>query len=352
MPIISIIVPVYNNACDLTERLQKIIANTEEAIEFVLVNDGSTDNSLEIMINLQAIYGARVKVYTQINSGAGVARNLGLKYATGEYIGFLDADDYYYENDSLRKLYNRAKENNADICGGNIFRDNYGKLELLIEDNLYKKTGIIEYKDNPFVFFFTRFIYKRKMLEENNIYFPEIRIFEDPVFLVRACLVASKIYMTNEKVYCYRLSHGPIVWDVNKIIGLLEGFCAIFKQYNIEKQKKLCNELQQWLDYKYYPQFRKNQIRKNVNIRKKVEELNKLVKNITNSKLNIYMLYTYGRWYRIFMEPFKYKYIRFFWYVKIFERICKYRGYTFAYRKTKLWFYKRLLKQDNNKTQI
>ena len=112
-PYISVVMPVYNVEKYIADCLFSLINQTLEEIEFILVDDGSLDNSLEI-INLFAKYDSRIKIIKQENAGPSKARNTGLKEAKGQYISFIDSDDWVDE-DFLEKLYNSAKNNNADI---------------------------------------------------------------------------------------------------------------------------------------------------------------------------------------------------------------------------------------------
>ena len=110
---VSVIVPVYNAEEHLNQCLDTIVNQTLKEIEIICVDDGSTDNSLEIL-NQYAQKDTRIKVIQQKNQYAGVARNNGLKIARGEYVIFLDSDDFFKE-DLLEKTYNQGKKVDADI---------------------------------------------------------------------------------------------------------------------------------------------------------------------------------------------------------------------------------------------
>lgn len=110
---ISVIVPVYNCEDYLEESIRSILNQTFNDIEVVCVDDGSTDNSLSIL-NKLSDDDSRLKVHTQENQGASVARNNALKKVSGDYIYFFDADDYLVA-DALEKAYNNAVNNNSDI---------------------------------------------------------------------------------------------------------------------------------------------------------------------------------------------------------------------------------------------
>ena len=111
---VSIIVPVYNSERYLRDCLESLLNQTLTELEIILVDDASTDKSFEIMAEYKSQY-PKIKIFkSEQNKGQGASRNIGMSLVTGEYIGFLDSDDYVaptmYEN-----LYNSAKENNADI---------------------------------------------------------------------------------------------------------------------------------------------------------------------------------------------------------------------------------------------
>lgn len=114
---VSVIIPVYNEENYLEECLDSICGQTMEEIEIICVDDGSTDRTPQIL-RQYAQRDSRIKVYTQENQYAGVARNHGMQHASGEYLAFLDGDDYY-SADMLEKMYNRAEEYKAEItiCG-------------------------------------------------------------------------------------------------------------------------------------------------------------------------------------------------------------------------------------------
>ena len=113
-PKVSIIIPVYNTEKYLRECLDSVVNQTLKDIEIICVDDGSTDGSLTILREY-AEEDHRFKVLIQDNSGSGPARTLGIREAHGDFLAFMDADDYYPENDTLQKLYSKAKEQNVLI---------------------------------------------------------------------------------------------------------------------------------------------------------------------------------------------------------------------------------------------
>ena len=112
-PKVSVIVPVYNVSEYLGQCLDSILLQTLQDIEVICVNDGSTDDSLDILQGY-AMFDERLKIISQENAGAGAARNNGIKHATGEYIICLDSDDFF-EPDMLEKMVAKAEEDGSDV---------------------------------------------------------------------------------------------------------------------------------------------------------------------------------------------------------------------------------------------
>ncbi len=204
-PEVSVIVPVYN-AEDFIERcLYYLIAQTIKEIEIIIVNDGSTDNTMAIVEEI-AKRDSRIKILEQENKLQGAARNKGILIAKGEYIGFCDADDYidyeYYE-----KLYNAAKKYDSDIAlAANVRvsetkykpRLNITKEEIFI-DTLDKFNACNQRKNEcP-----TNKIYRTSYLVQNNILFPEGVYCEDKLFSIKSVYYSNKIVTVPNVHYYY-----------------------------------------------------------------------------------------------------------------------------------------------------
>ena len=116
---VSIIMPVYNGSKFIKTSIESVLNQTMKDIELICVDDGSEDNSLELLRKFEADHDC-IRVFTQANQGSGKARNYGMDEAKGEYIGFIDADDIFVDADSLELLYKKAVENDADIVSGNL----------------------------------------------------------------------------------------------------------------------------------------------------------------------------------------------------------------------------------------
>lgn len=120
MPKVSIIVPVYNVENYLDKCLNSLVNQTFKDIEILVINDGSTDNSQSIIDKYQSLYPDLLNSFKKENGGQGSARNLGLEYATGDYISFVDSDDWL-DLDFIEKLYTSAIQNNSDIVICDMF---------------------------------------------------------------------------------------------------------------------------------------------------------------------------------------------------------------------------------------
>lgn len=120
---VSVIIPIYNAERYIENTLDNIAEQSLKNIEIICVDDGSDDNSKDL-IQRKAELDCRIKYYYQHNSGAGIARNTGIKASHGKYIAFMDADDSYPDNSVLKLLFEAADQNNALICGGSAIDEN------------------------------------------------------------------------------------------------------------------------------------------------------------------------------------------------------------------------------------
>ena len=205
---ISIIIPVHNAQEYLQKCLDSIINQTLKEIEIICVNDSSTDNTVGILDNYQQ-KDSRIKIINTDCRCSGGTRNRGLEAANGEYIGFVDADDWV-DKDYFEKLYNTAKENSCDIAATSsvVLIENGEEKSIKYvgatpADNpvntLEKKkkciiaTGICWNK-----------IYRKDFLEKNNIHFIEIpTAAEDNYFSALAAIFANQIIFINNSTYYY-----------------------------------------------------------------------------------------------------------------------------------------------------
>ena len=242
MPKVSVVVPCYNIAPYLVECMESIINQTLKDIEIICIDDGSTDSSLDILKGY-ANKDSRIKVLTQVNKGAGVARNNGINNATGEFVAFMDGDDCYPNIKTLELMYSKAIANNVDICGGSL---NQIKNDQIITDQskfendyTFKKEGIIEYVNYQFDYGYWRFIYKLNFLKANNCIFPNYVRGQDPPFFIKAMSLAKKFYALKEATYLYRVSHKNIEWNEKKVIDKYQSILDSLEMAQKQNLQKL-----------------------------------------------------------------------------------------------------------------
>ena len=208
MTTISIIMPVYNDAELLEKSIASFIKQTLENKELICVNDGSTDDSLEILNDFSKKYDF-IKVLSQDNQGSGKARNYGMANASGEYIGFLDADDFFIDDDALEKLYDAASKNDANMATGNIKLVNAkGEFSPFHHLDYYTSYDVISPERYGIPWSFYKCIFKREFLDENNIVFPDLLRGQDPVFLAEVLANVDEIFTVPTDVYAYFYING------------------------------------------------------------------------------------------------------------------------------------------------
>lgn len=219
---LSIIVPVYNVEKYLDSCIDSIEKIRNINFEIVLVNDGSTDKSLNIAENLVKKY-KNIKLINQKNGGLSCARNTGLRKAQGKYISFIDSDDLICA-DKFEELYLETKKYNLDIGVGNHIRfinlEKIEKPQKLKYRNLEKenvKTGIefFDFADKRGLFspIVCEKIYKRNFLLEKNLFFKEGIIYEDVLFSHIVISKAQRVKYINSYFYLYRQRIGSIMND-------------------------------------------------------------------------------------------------------------------------------------------
>ena len=223
---LSVIIPVYNVENYLNECLDSVTSQTLDDMEIICIDDGSTDNSPDILKEYSK-KDKRIKIITKENGGQATARNLGIKEAQGEYIAFVDSDDFI-EPTMFEKLYTKAKDNNLDIAMCKIATfDN--QTEEIKENVWYYMLGVFrDFDKDIFNHKDTREftchiavtpynkLYKTTLLKENNIMFPEGLIFEDEKFFYDTYLRAKRVSIVDEFLYYYRINRKGSTVDTIK----------------------------------------------------------------------------------------------------------------------------------------
>ena len=245
---ISVIVPVYNVEKYLETCLNSIINQSYKNLEIIVVNDGSTDSSLEICKKYQKLDN-RIILIDQKNKGLSGARNVGILKATGEYIHFIDSDDYialnYYE-----KMLEALADTDADIVVGGFYYEKYAVRDSVRYNFPYCYTNM----DDKFIktelylkMFAWRYLVKKTLLTDNNILFTEGRYFEDWDFTTHITILANKIITAPDTEYFYRANQNGILLGRNRAKRKKRKIDSrymkklkenLLKKYNISLSKK------------------------------------------------------------------------------------------------------------------
>ena len=232
MPKVSIIVPFYNVEGYIEKCLETLVNQTLQEIEIILVNDGSKDRSINIVQKFLQRYPDKIVYLEKENGGLSDARNFGILHSKGEYIAFLDSDDYV-EKGMYQKMYELAKKENSDMVQCNFYWEYPDK----------RKTGkMIEYDnknkmlENARVEAWNKLI-KREILEKANIQFPKGYQYEDVEFTYKLIPFIERVSFIKEPLVHYIQREGSISNSQNErtmeIFDVLEHVIDFYKENNI-----------------------------------------------------------------------------------------------------------------------
>lgn len=315
---LSIIIPVYNVEAYLNKCIESVVNQTLKEIEIIMVNDGSPDNSKKIIESWMK-KDKRIKLFNKENGGQASARNLGLTKANGEYIAFLDSDDYV-DTTMYEKLYNKAKSENLDIVLCNYYLD-YGNNHIVEKSKIFPKEGKINAEEyivstpSP-----VNKLFKKDFLDKINFKFPEGFIYEDLASIPVLGIYEPKIAYIDKCYYYYYQSPVSTMRNKEYKKKYEDIFPAIDYLYNKMIDTKFTKELEYLLAchllYSGSLNFYKF---------KKYDMINKIANNMKkyfpNWKKNQYVKTKFTKKEQIYMQLFytkKYKIIDL--YKKIFNR--------------------------------
>lgn len=241
---LSIIVPVYNVYEYIDKCLKSLVNQTLENIEIIVVNDGSPDNSQEIIDKYTKQYPNKIKSFITENGGQGSARNLGIEKASGEFIAFVDSDDFV-EAKMYEKMYKKAIEKNSDIviCGNNT---------ITLNGKIIKETALLYNNDTLNILFgkmaVWNKIYKRSLLLKNKIKFRSKVWYEDVDFTIKALFSNVKIDYVDLPLYNYIIRQGSTMnnKNVERNIEIIYAFDEIIKYF---ENKKIYNKYKEEIEF-------------------------------------------------------------------------------------------------------
>ncbi len=278
-PAISIIIPVYNCSEYLEECLNSVLSQSINSKEIICINDGSIDDSGEIISKYQKNH-KEIVVINQTNQGSGAARNAGLNAARGEFVAFLDGDDIYADKQALEDMYSLCKAHNIHACralknntDGTIYDREQTIIDIINSDG---SGSIIQYKEYQFDYDYMCYIFERSLIEENNIRFPLYRRFQDPPFLVKVLFNAKDIILCDRWLYSYRQPVVSSRFNSEKTIDLLNG---IKENIGFAKDNNLSVLLENSIDridYEYNDIILSH-LSGNARILEELKEINKIV---------------------------------------------------------------------------
>jgi glycosyltransferase, group 2 family protein len=311
MPKVSVIVPIYNVEKYLEKCINSLLSQTLEDIQIILVNDGSKDNSGNIAREYEKNNKNRIIYVEKENGGLSDARNYGLKYATGDFIAFLDSDDYIEKN-AYEEMYNKAIEENADYVECDFIWEFPNKIRV---DKQYP------YKNKKEMLSFVRVVawnklIKRQLITDNNLEFPKGLRYEDVEFTYKLIPFVNKFAYVDKPFIHYVQREGSIANVQNErtaeIFTVLDNVIEFYKKNNIYEEYRdeleynyarylLCSSLKRMCKIKdktirekllteswerlnlNFPNWKENVILKTVNIGK-----NKYMRTVNKSTYKIY----------------------------------------------------------------
>ncbi len=238
IPKVSIIIPVYNDEKNIEKCIKSLLQQELKELEFIFVNDGSTDSS-ETIINKYRMKDKRIKIINKSNGGVSLARNIGISEATGEYIGFVDSDDMIHPK-MYKDLYEQAIYNDIDVIMCSVIVVNSNGVEEYEKLDIRYNVKIKNVLDNAKEFRLVcgsvwKGIYRSSLIKSNNLYFPVgLSLSEDKLFNMNALELCSS-FMYLDKYY-YKYSYNS------------EGAVRKYKNNMLETIKKAKEAENKWLD--------------------------------------------------------------------------------------------------------
>lgn len=243
---VSVIVPVYNVEKYLRQCLDSLVNQTLTDIEIICINDGSTDGSLAILEDY-ASKDKRIRLISQENQGQGVARNKGIELSSGEYIGFVDPDDWV-EYGMFENLYKAAKVHNADLAEA-MYSEYYeysGMTKIRKSPVNLPQDKTFDWKINKDYLFKSSIlavwnkIYKKTFVNQHKIRFAEAKLAEDHIFTLKSKVLAEKINFINKPYYNYRVRRDSAVNSISpetlRVIDILKDVNAFFNEQGVRNK--------------------------------------------------------------------------------------------------------------------
>jgi len=231
--LISVIVPIYNAEKYLSQCIESILSQTYKNLEIILINDGSLDNSLNIC-NYYKSLDDRIIVIDKPNEGVSATRNLGIKLAKGDYIGFVDSDDYIEKN-MYEVLLTQIKNDKTEVCAMvpytiNDYDKSIYKNNIIYGHEVLKHLLLLRFPTSLWAYLYSKDVIKNHFLNE------QIHFFEDFEINYRILSSVSKVSLCKQKLYNYRINENSI--NSQKINDKRMTCLKIYDLLTIDKELK------------------------------------------------------------------------------------------------------------------
>lgn len=277
-PLVSVVIPNYNAGKYIESCIFSVVNQSYRNVEIIVVDDGSTDASWDIITQLASDY-TNIRAHRQGNLNAAIARNRGMEMANGKYLLFLDSDDMV-TTESITELVRCAEGEEADLVIGNYALIDEKDQELrkcrfistgAINENPMSLVGMVPNPSNK--------LYRKQVIEENHIIWGNVRIGQDLNFFLKYLMCCRRVSVTEEYIYKWRILQGSIsnTFDF-RIFDIVESFRDTKRYYDLHDAHKLYEEYIAAVEYRhFYLQMEKQKSFKKHNERKVVVDYFKVL---------------------------------------------------------------------------
>lgn len=243
---VSVIVPVYNASKYLSKCIDSLVCQSLEHLEIILVDDGSTDSSYVIMEQYQHRYPNKIRIFQKENGGQGTARNLGISMARGDYIGFVDADDYV-DLEMFEEMYQKAVQENLDmvqcyftyLTEGNKILPSYGN----VREYCSRKDMFIDSLASPW-----NKLIRSVLIKNNGVVFTEGYIYEDTAFFLKLIPHIHSCKLI-EKSFVFHIDRGDSTMNANKSRKVAHIFPVLEDALDYYEEKGFRQQYEEELEY-------------------------------------------------------------------------------------------------------
>ena len=204
---LSIVIPNYNNEKYIKKCIDSILNQTFVKYEIIIVDDGSSDNSVEIIESMKK-KNNKIKLIRQFNQNAAIARNKGIEIAKGKYILFIDSDDYINDNDSIKNMIDKIENNDLLLCNYKVVDENGNyKYDYKVGDDIITDGSNIIEKYAFISAVPTNKLFDMKIIRDHNIFFDNVDIGQDLNFYLKYLAFCNNVIITDDYSYCYRINN-------------------------------------------------------------------------------------------------------------------------------------------------